>query len=233
MTSRRAVVFDATGTLFEATETVGAVYARVAHAHRVDLPAWRLDDGFRRIIRHAGPRGLDGEDEAARRAAEVAWWFEIIRQTFQATDSTARFSDFPAFATALFDAYRAPGAWQLRPGVRDALTRLVVDDVPIGVVSNFDHRLTEIFEHLEVHHFFGSIQIPSRVGAAKPDPPIFEAAANALDCPLDALVYVGDDPAERLEAIERLGVRVIDVGRLSDPARLADEIVALLGPRSD
>jgi putative hydrolase of the HAD superfamily len=228
MTSRRAVVFDATGTLFEATESVGEVYARVAREHGVDLPAWRLDDGFRRIIRHAGPRGLEGEGAAARREGEVVWWFEIIRQTFQATDSTARFAAFPAFATALFDAYRAPGTWRLRPGVRDALTRLANDGVPLGVVSNFDHRLTEIFEQLGIHHFFGSIQIPSRVGAAKPDARIFEAAARDLDFPLDALVYVGDDAAERLEAIERLGVRVIDVRSLSEPARLAGEIAAVL-----
>ena len=231
MRRRTAVAFDATGTLMEATEGVGDVYARVAHAHGVDLPAWRLDDGFRRILRHAGPRGLDGEDEAARREGEVEWWFEIVRQTFQATDSTARFADFRAFARAVFDAYRAPGAWRLRPGIADLLAELRGRGTPMAVVSNFDHRLPEILEHLAIHSFFRSIEIPSRHGTLKPDRALFDAAAAALGVDAEALVYVGDDPADRLHAIDALDVAVVDVHALDEAALLRKAVVgALEGP---
>ncbi|MEM9174203.1 MAG: HAD-IA family hydrolase [Myxococcota bacterium] len=224
MTTRSGVLFDATGTLFEATESVGEVYARIAREHGVDLPAWRLEDGFRRILRHAGPRGLDGDDEAARREGEVAWWFEIIRQTFQATDSTARFEAFPAFARALFDAYRLPGAWRLRPGIPAVLAALRDRSVPIGVVSNFDHRLLDILENLEIADEFVSVDLPSRHGAVKPDRALFEAAARALERPLAALVYVGDDPGERLAAIAEHGVAVVDVRALG----AADDLLPAL-----
>ena len=81
----------------------------------------------------------------------------------------------------------------------------------MAVVSNFDHRLPEILEALEIHHDFTSIEIPSRHGRAKPDRALFEAAANALGVALEALVYVGDDPAADLEAIRALGLTVVDV----------------------
>ncbi len=221
MSPRTAVVFDATGTLIEPSEPVGEVYARVARAHGVDLPAWRLDDGFRRILRHAGPRGVDGEDEAARREGEIAWWSEIIRQTFQATDSTARFADFGAFVRDLFDTYRAPGTWRLRPGIAHLLAELRARGVPMAIVSNFDHRLPEILEALEIHDDFTSIEIPSRHGRAKPDRALFEAAANALGVALEALVYVGDDREADLESIRALGLAVVNV-RATDTTDASD-----------
>lgn len=228
MSARKAVAFDATGTLFEASETVGEVYARIAREYGVDLPAWRVDDGFRRILRHAPPRGVDGADEAARREEEIAWWSEIIRQTFQATDSTARFADFPAFVSALFEAYRSSGSWQLRPGVAPLLDTLRDRSTPLAVVSNFDHRLPDILEGLEIADYFSAIEIPSRHGWAKPERAIFAAAAKALGVDPTALVYVGDDPPDRLDAIRALGLAVVDVRAAEAPEDLEAAVLAAL-----
>ena len=221
----RGVLFDATGTLIEPTAPVGEVYRRVALDHGVDLPAWRLDDAFRRVMRRAPPRGTRGESAAARRQAEIAWWHDVIRQTFQATDSTARFDDFPAFADALFDAYRGAEAWRARPGVPACLAGLAAASLPMAVVSNFDHRLGEILEALDLKEFFDAIITPSEHGFTKPDGRPFQAAAEALALPLGALVYVGDDPPERLAEIAALGLAaVLDVRAHPD----ADSWPALL-----
>ena len=211
-----AIVFDATGTLIQATESVGEVYHRVALQHGVDLPAWRIEDAFRRVLRHAPIRGVEGDGAAGRRAGEIQWWVERIRQTFQATDSTARFDDFPRFAHSLFEAYRAPGAWQLRPGIREVLQSLRDRQIPLGVISNFDHRLPEILDRTEIIDFFCFIEIPSNSGQVKPDPRLFEAAADRLDRSLSGLMYVGDDPPERLDRIASLGVRVVDIRKSTE-----------------
>ena len=84
--TRAGLCFDATGTLIEMTASVGEVYAEIAQAFGVELPAWRLDDAFRRVMRDAPPRGVEGETTKERRLCEMAWWSERIRQTFQATD---------------------------------------------------------------------------------------------------------------------------------------------------
>jgi putative hydrolase of the HAD superfamily len=223
-----AICFDATGTLIETAESVGDVYHRVAREFEVDLPAWRLEDAFRRILQHAPARGLEGASVEDRREGEVQWWFERIRETFQATDSTARFKDFQALADALFETYRAPGAWQLRSGTLEMLTKLKGSSIPMTVVSNFDHRLPKVLELLDISSFFDVITIPSMAGRAKPDRAVFEVVLDRLSLPpsmLDALLYVGDDSKETLRAIEELGLQVIDIHGLDDHETLADRVL--------
>ena len=107
-----AVLFDAVGTILRLREPVGETYARFAEGHGVVLPAWRLEDGFRRILRGAPPMVFAEEPEASLPAAERAWWRARVRETFKATDQTARFADFDAFFDAVFAHYASASAWQ-------------------------------------------------------------------------------------------------------------------------
>jgi putative hydrolase of the HAD superfamily len=211
-----AFCFDATGTLIELAEDVGEVYRRVALDHGVDLPAWRLEDASTRIMRRAGPRGLEGTSIAERRQNETEWWFEHIRQTFQATDSTVRFEDFPAFARSLFDAYRAAEAWRVRPRVVEMLTTFRDQKRPLAVVSNFDHRLPEVLEAVDLSRFFDLVVVPSQYGVAKPGRTLFDAVATHFGVSIETLGYLGDDAPEVLEAIAEHGIRVFDVRAIAD-----------------
>ena len=227
------ICFDATGTLIELSESVGDVYRRVALAHGVDLPAWRLEDAFQRILHRAPARGIEGNTVAARRQSEIDWWHERVRETFQATDSTVRFADFPAFAGALFDAYRGAEAWRLRAGASEMLAALRDREWPMAVVSNFDHRLPKILEALDISAFFKLIAIPSDSGSAKPERAVFEYVGQAFGTPVERLLYVGDDTKEVLDAIAALGLRVFDIREIADLEDFPDLAVtaATLPPR--
>jgi len=231
--TQRVICFDATGTLIELNESVGEVYHRIALEHGVDLPAWRLDDAFRRILRRTPARGVDGDAIATRRKREVDWWFERVRETFQATDSTARFEDFPTFASALFDAYRTADLWCLRPGASRMLARLRDQGWTLVVVSNFDHRLPKILEGLDISRFFKFISIPSESGAAKPDRTAFDVVSEALETPLESFLYLGDDAKEVLAAISKLGLCVFDIREIEDLEAFPDlaSSAATLRPR--
>lgn len=222
--TRPGLCLDAMGTLIEMTRPVGEVYHDVARAFGVDLPAWRLEDAFQRVLRRAPPREALGSTRAERCDRELEWWSERVRQTFQATDSTARFEDLPGFARALFDTYRQASLWRARPEVVPTLRRLHREGMPMAVLSNFDHRLPEILESIGLITFFEDVLIPSECGLHKPSSALFELASDRLGVPLEALVYVGDDSPEILAAISDLGVRVIDVDQLAGFARLPDRI---------
>jgi putative hydrolase of the HAD superfamily len=217
-----AICFDATGTLIELRASVGDVYHLVACEHGVDLPAWRLDDAFRRVVRQAPPRGLDGATRDDRSQNEVEWWFERIRQTFQATDSTAHFDDFRVFAQALFDHYARADAWRPRQGIPECLAQLRDQGCFLAVISNFDHRLPQILEALDLIQFFSIIEIPCDRGRIKPARAVFESVCQAASQPMDSLVYVGDDAPEVLAAIAAHGLHVVDVHTVQDSAALAD-----------
>ncbi|MFK7897597.1 MAG: HAD family hydrolase [Myxococcota bacterium] len=206
--------FDATGTLIELRESVGEIYHRVALEFGVSLPAWRLDDAFKRVLRHAPPLGTEGENEAARRAAEPEWWAERIRQTFQATDSSVQFPDFPAFAATLFETFEDDALWRVCPGIPELLTQLADRGHPLCVISNFDHRLPKILQATDLAQFFKAILLPAKVGATKPERPLFEVAAASFGVPLSALTYLGDDPPESMDAIRAHGVCALDIRAL-------------------
>lgn len=218
----RPICFDATGTLIELSESVGEVYRQLALEYGVDLPAWRLEDASRRVLRRAPDRRAEGATVAARRQSEIDWWTARIRETFQATDSTVRFDDFPGFAGALFDAYRGAARWRPRKGVTEMLTALQDQGWPLVVVSNFDHRLPDLLEDLDISRFFKFIVIPSESGSAKPERAVFEVVGKALSTPIESLLYVGDDAKEVLDAIGRLGIGVFDVREIRDLRTLPD-----------
>jgi len=227
----RAVLFDATGVLIELAEPVGATYAEAARRFGVRLPAWRLEDAFRRVLRHAPPRVFPGRTPEAAAGCERAWWREIVRQTFQAADSTVRFADFEALFADLYTRYQTGTAWRARPGAHETIRTLRANGRATGVVSNFDHRLTPILEALGISELLDVVVIPSQCGFAKPDPAIFRTALAALDTRPDEAVYVGHDPDTDLAGATAAGLIAI---RLAEdealgtlPARI--ERVANLG----
>jgi putative hydrolase of the HAD superfamily len=215
----RAVLFDAVGTLLRLREPVGETYARVAAAHGVRLPAWRIEDGFRRILASAPPMAFPGEPRERVRALERDWWRGRVRETFRATDQSARFADFDAFFDALFAHYASADAWQAMPGAADALAVLRARGLRLAVASNFDHRLPLVLEGLGLLEFFEVVWGPAEAGAAKPDPAFFRGLLAHLALPAEAALHVGDDPQGDLAAARAAGLRTVAI---EPPATLAD-----------
>lgn len=206
----RAVLFDATGTLFDTRESVGTVYSRVAAQHGVALPAWRLDDAFKRIVAGAVPRVFPECDLEQAREREEQWWRAAIRSTFLAADSTVKFDDPAAFYGELFDYYKCGHAWALRPGAAEGLRELRRNGLATGVISNFDQRLPEILQALGVHDLLDVVMIPARCGCEKPASGIFEAALREIGVPPAAAIFVGDDPEKDRAAAEQVGMQSLD-----------------------
>jgi putative hydrolase of the HAD superfamily len=223
----RAVLFDAAGTLIETREAVGETYARMARDHGVDLPAWRVDDAFRRIFRQAPPREHSAAEPAEIDRRDRAWWRALVRSTFLAADSTIRFSDFDAFFDALYRAFAEPAVWRRRTGARRALRELRSRGVATGIVSNFDRRLPALLAGLELAPLLDIVVLPSDAGALKPDPRIFAWALERLGVPAAHSVFVGDQAIPDLDGARAAGLRAIDVGSLATLCELPDRLGAL------
>jgi putative hydrolase of the HAD superfamily len=218
----RAVLFDAAGTLIETRSSVGEAYSTIALEHGVDLPAWRLQDAFRRVFPAMPPMCFEPDTRAQIEAQERAWWQEAVRRTLLATDSTVRFADFSAYFDALWRHFAAPTNWQLRPGSAAALRALTDAGLRLGVVSNFDLRLFKILEDLEIQSFFDCTIVPGTHHRAKPDPRVFDPALTSLGASAGEAVYVGDEPAVDGAAASAAGLAFIDVGPLDSLARLTE-----------
>jgi putative hydrolase of the HAD superfamily len=223
----RAVLFDAVGTLVELREPVGEVYARAARESGAALPAWRLEDAFRRARASMPPMVFPGE--APERVAELErdWWRALVRSTVRAADSTVQLADFDGFFERLWKLYARPGSWRLRPGAARALGQLRTAGRAGGVASNFDHRLPDLLQALGIQELLDVVWIPARCGFAKPDPRFFAGALEALRAHPEETAYVGDEPERDLAGARAAGLAAIDVRTLATLAELPDAIARL------
>jgi len=229
----RAVLFDAAGTLIELRETVGETYARVAREHGVEIPAWRLDDAFGRILRRAPARVFPDAAPEDVDARERDWWRSLVRSTFRAADSTLRFDDFEAFFDALFVYFGDAGVWRCRAGAADALHTLRSRGVLTGVVSNFDRRLPALLAGLGLAPLLDVVVLPSDAAVEKPDPRIFALAVERLGVTAAGCLFVGDSHERDLVGARAAGLRAIDVGSLATLSELPDRLGAVEGRETE
>jgi putative hydrolase of the HAD superfamily len=212
--------------LIHLREPVGETYARVARRYGVTLPAWRLDDAFRRVLAAAPPMVFPAAEAAHVRARERAWWQARVRAVFRAADQMVSFADFDALFDALFVHYADAAAWQAAPGAAELIALLRANGRRVAVASNFDHRLPAILAALGLAPL-DAVLLPADLGAAKPDPAFFAAAAAQLGVAPSESIYVGDDPELDLAAARRAGWTAIDVAALATLGALPDRIHAL------
>jgi len=228
--SVRAVLFDAAGTLLLFREDVGETYRRFALEFGVDLPATRIREAFVRVLSHADRMVFPDAPRERRPGLERSWWRKLVRATFRAADSTATFSDFDAYFDRLWSHYASGAAWILAPGALPALQALRARGIPMGIVSNFDHRLPDILQDLAIIHYFETIMTPAEAGAAKPDRRIFDLALATLARLGElsgAVVYVGDRAVEDVAGARGAGLLPIPVSSLATLEELPARIDAL------
>ncbi len=223
--SRRAVLFDAAGTLIEPREPIGQTYARISEKYGAAISAWRLDDAFARVWRTAPAMVYPGLPADATARFERDAWRAIVRQTFLAADSAVRPDDFDAFFEELFAHFATGAAWRVLPGASDALEALRGERVATAVVSNFDRRLPGILSDLELAPLLDLVWLPSDAGVTKPDPAIFESALSALGVTAARALFVGNDAERDLAGARAVGMRAVDVASLATLADLPELVL--------
>jgi putative hydrolase of the HAD superfamily len=223
----RAVFFDAAGTLIRLREPVGETYRRLAIPYGVVLPASRIEEAFRRVLRKAPPMVWAREVPPRLEELERQWWRSVVRSSFRAADASARFKDFDGYFCALFEHYACPEAWAPMPKAIETLCALRRNGLRTGVVSNFDHRLGPLLEGLGLARELEVVIRPADAHAAKPDPQIFACALRRLGVAAAESLYVGDDAAQDVAGAQAAGLRAIDASTLATLSELGPRIRAL------
>lgn len=132
----------------------------------------------------------------------------VFRQTLLSrtmTDSGLkedRAQQLAAAAMAVF--LQARNQVTFYPGTFAALDELASDYILCALTNgNAD------IKKLGLDHLFEFSLSAEQVGAAKPDPALFEAALKQTHTEAHEMIYVGDDPLLDIDAAARLGIRTI------------------------
>jgi len=129
-------------------------------------------------------------------------------------------------AQLLWDAQPTHNLWR-KPiaGMFELCAELTEKRVPIGIISNSEGHLAELVEELGYRALFAAIIDSGKVGVDKPNPRIFELAAEALGVPLTEIVHVGDAWEADVLGARAAGARAIWYAPTDDRA-LPDGVVA-------
>ena len=213
--SLKAVFFDAAGTLFYLTKTVGDHYALVGEEVGLNLEAKKLDAAFYSAWAKLPPReAIDGP----REDDDKDWWRELTDLVLREVAPEIGELDRDNFFEVAYEHFAEFGVWELYPDVIDVLKQLH-RRFQLAIVSNFDGRLRVILERLGISKYFGHIFVSSEVGADKPDPEIFRRALTFLGLQPGDVLHVGDDPERDWHAAAAAGLSVFKLDREKNSLR--------------
>ena len=205
----RAILFDAAGTLFYLTKTVGDHYAYVGREVGLDLDPQQLERAFHAAWKQMPRRpAINGP----RENDDKGWWRELVGRVFDQVAPSLGEVDRDNFFEIAYDHFAEAGVWELYPEVLAVLQRLR-KRFQLAVISNFDGRLRLILQQLGISTYFSHIFISSELGADKPDPEIFRRAITIMHSKPDEVLHVGDDPERDWKAAKGAGLLVFRLDR--------------------
>ena len=214
-TEPKAISFDAVGTLFYLTRSVGHHYALVGEEVGLKLDVARLDRAFASAWRRMPPRPpVDGP----RPDDDKGWWRQLVDLVLDEVAPSLEEIDRDNFFEIAYEHFAEAGVWKLYPEVTKVLPK-VQPRFQLAVISNFDGRLRFILEHLGISKFFSHVFISSELGADKPDPEIYRRASSFIRLEPSEVLHVGDDPERDWKGATAAGYSIFQLDRRKNSLR--------------
>ncbi|MCY4113408.1 MAG: HAD-IA family hydrolase [Chloroflexi bacterium] len=228
-----AVFFDAYGTLIHFPDDPSPFdyMADVLQRERVDLPRPHLDDAL-----HAEMRYYKAHYASVRTADDLERLrIEDARVYLEALGDTGA---VPLDLNLVADELAAAFESRVLPDAHAAIDLVRTSGVRTAVLSNFSYLLPLVLDEVGLGDGLDPIVFSAAVGAEKPDPRIFAAAAAAVDADLGDCVLIGDDFKNDVGGAQRCGMPVVWLARDGSDAppgvavarNLVDAVHLALGP---
>src|SRR2546430_5542922 len=211
----KAIFFDAVGTLFRLTNTVGDHYAYVGREVGLDLDAQSLERAFHAAWKQMPRRAaIDGP----RENDDKGWWRELVDLVLDHVAPSLSELDRDNFFEIAYEHFAEAGVWELYPEVHGVLEELQ-PRFKLAVISNFDGRLRLILQHLGISKFFTNIFVSSELGSDKPDPEIYRRALRFMKLKANEALHVCEDTKRDWEGARADGVLIFRFERPTNSLR--------------
>ncbi len=205
-----AVTFDIGGTLLHSDPTPAEIYATHLSRHGRAVRPDDVGPVFASAWAEMQGRTAPGSDRYnSVPGGERAWWGEFVRVVLERLDHDA------PWKTLLDDLYRAfaeDSVWRTYPHTLETLDGLADRGLELAVISNWDRRLPEILQGLDLTKYFKVITVSAIAGVEKPAAEIFSRTLDELGVAPHETLHVGDSPLEDYTGAENagLGAALID-----------------------
>ena len=210
MAGCNVVFFDVGQTLIHDDPPVPEVFAKVARSRGHDITVRDVEPCMDEVNAFYHSEYLRDGDFWCVHERAVQLWLDMYTMM---ADYCGITQDVPGLAQAVYDAYLLPQNWSLYPDVEACLKGLKRRGFRLGVVSNWDATLEQLFRLLGLLPYFDEIVSSATVGCRKPSPTIFEIALERMNACAEEAVHVGDLPEADGEGATSAGIRPIIIDR--------------------
>lgn len=168
----KLITFDVTNTLLKFRSAPGRQYAEIGSKYGFIGTDATVKNEFMKNYTF-----MSEEYPNYGRRSNISWeywWTEVVRKTFSKfIPDDGRIDEM---AATLIEDYKKPKSWIVTEGTVDFLKYLRTNEYKLGVISNFDPRVSEILCNMGINEFFDFILSSYEAKHAKPDPVIFDQA---------------------------------------------------------
>jgi putative hydrolase of the HAD superfamily len=220
----KVIFLDAMGTLFDLKNSVGEIYQQYAAKYNVQVDAELISQAFIKSFKSAPPLAFSATEFPQIKQQEFNWWKQVVSATFEQLGIRENFADFNAFFREIYCYFGTGEPWYLFPDTVDSLISCRDRGIELGIISNFDSRLLEVLNHLDLDQFFTSITISSTAGFAKPDANIFHLALHKHHLTPQQAWHIGDSVTEDYIGAKNAGFRSFCLNRQGHSLNIENQL---------
>ncbi|XP_044733070.1 rhythmically expressed gene 2 protein-like [Chrysoperla carnea] len=170
----RLITFDVTGTLLKFRNSPGREYANIGNLHGIKCTEQDLNNKIKATIKN-----LNKTHPNYGKFSGIGWekwWHKVIQSAFE--EFTTDEEKLQPISKDLIAIYQTSLCWKHTFGAVELLDTLKSRDIQLGVISNFDPRLSVILKNLQIDQYFKFVINSFEAGVEKPDRRIFRMANN-------------------------------------------------------
>jgi putative hydrolase of the HAD superfamily len=208
----RVIFFDAVGTLIHPEPSAAQVYADIGlrFGSKLAEPVIRIRFQAAFSRQEAMDRANGWHTDETR---EYQRWQQIVKEVLiDVADPDSCFQE-------LYKHFADPRSWQCDAHAEGVLHGLAQRGYPLGMASNFDHRLRGIAISFKPLGLLNYLVISSDVGWRKPAAAFFHHVCDVVNVRPDEILFVGDDATNDCEGAMAAGMQVI---QMASPKQIAD-----------
>jgi putative hydrolase of the HAD superfamily len=205
----RAVFFDAGETLVHPAPSFSELFSVVLAGAGHDRTPEDVVRASSVVVGRFSEAARDRELWTTAPDRSRRFWADVYGRMLTALEVP----DGNGLQTTLHDAFTDLSNYQLFDDVRPVLRDLAETGLLLGVVSNFEPWLDDLFGALGVRDEFSVRVISGVEGVEKPDPRIYELALERAGVAADEAAFVGDNPEFDVDPPASLGMFPVLVDR--------------------
>ncbi|BAQ60841.1 hypothetical protein GM3708_1247 [Geminocystis sp. NIES-3708] len=203
----KVIFLDAVGTIFGVKNSVGDIYTQLAKKYGVNREAQIINDCFYEAFKNSPSLAFDIKNKEEIKRLEFQWWQKVTYNTFNRDDAIKDFTNFEDFFIELYNYFKTSQPWFIYDDVIPSLNRWQKQGIELGIISNFDTRIYDVLDNLNLKKYFETITISSLTGVAKPDEKIFLTALAKHNCQAENAWYIGDSVKEDYWGAKFIGMK--------------------------